>query len=139
MDKKSKQLVRARAQGCCEYCLSREDYSPDAFSMEHVVPRAVGGNSNVANLALACQCCNNHKYNRTHGLDPLTQVLVPLFNPRQDIWQEHFVWLDEYALITGITATGRATTAELHLNRASVVNLRRLLVLADKHPPRLVE
>ena len=39
-----------------------------------------------------------------------------------------------YELI-GLTATGRATIATLQLNRAQVVNLRRVLSVVGKHPP----
>jgi hypothetical protein len=34
----------------------------------------------------------------------------------------------------GITATGRATVEALKLNRHGVVNLRKLLIMADSHP-----
>lgn len=135
MTKQLKQLVRERARGRCEYRLSREDHSPDAFSLEHIIPRAAGGDSSEANLALACQRCNNHKYNKTHALDPLNGIAAPLFNPRKDNWREHFMWGDDYAIIRGLTPTGRATVNELQVNRDGVVNLRRLLVLAGKHPP----
>ncbi|MFM2303968.1 MAG: hypothetical protein RLZZ135_1378 [Cyanobacteriota bacterium] len=37
----------------------------------------------------------------------------------------------------GITPTGRATIDALNLNRSGVKNIRRLLVMADLHPPNL--
>jgi hypothetical protein len=122
MTKQLKQLVRERARGRCEYRLSREDLSPDAFSLEHIIPRDAGGDSMETDLALACQRCNNHKYYKTHALDPLNGIAAPLFNPRKDIWREHFMW--------GLTPTSRATVNGLQVNRDGVVNLRRLLVLA---------
>lgn len=61
------------------------------------------------NLALSCQHCNNHKYNKTVGRDPVTTGAVPLFHPREQRWQNHFEWNSDYTLIIGLTPTGRAT------------------------------
>ena len=133
--KKLHLLVSERAQGCCEYCICQERYGPDAFTDEHITPRAAGGKSNADNLARACQRCNNFKYDKTQALDPLTQTLVPLFHPRQHDWHEHFVWNDDYTLVIGLTPIGRATVAALNLNREGVVNQRKLLLLIHKHPP----
>jgi hypothetical protein len=36
----------------------------------------------------------------------------------------------------GLTPTGRATIAAMDLNRFGVVNLRRLLLLINEHPPK---
>jgi hypothetical protein len=38
--------------------------------------------------------------------------------------------------VTGRTATGRATAEALHMNRPELINLRRLLLLIEEHPPR---
>jgi hypothetical protein len=133
---KLRRLVKERAQGCCEYCLCQEDYGPDGFSDEHIIPFAAGGKSGASNLARACQRCNNKKYDKTHALDPLTRESVPLFHPRQHIWLEHFAWSDDYTLMLGLTPIGRATVAELDLNRKGVVNQRKLLLLIHQHPPK---
>ena len=37
------------------------------------------------NLALICQGCNNHKYDKIAGLDPESQELTSLYGPRQQI------------------------------------------------------
>jgi hypothetical protein len=128
-------LIKERAQGCCEYCICQEDYGPDAFSDEHIIPLAAGGKSAAQNLARACQRCNNFKYDKTHAIDPLTRESVPLFHPRNHDWHEHFAWSDDYTLMVGLTPIGRATIAELDLNRTGVVNQRKLLLLIRKHPP----
>jgi 5-methylcytosine-specific restriction endonuclease McrA len=127
--------VARRAKGCCEYCRSQSSYAVQAFSVEHIRAVSVGGKSNFRNLALACQGCNNHKYNKQFAYDPVTSALVPLYNPRRNTWNDHFAWNDDCSLIVGLTPTGRATVQALHLNRESVVNLRHLLYAADKHPP----
>lgn len=135
LSKQLRWLVRERAQGCCEYCLCQEDYGPDAFSDEHIIPLAAGGQSKAENLARACQRCNNFKYNKTSALDPLSQEIVPLFHPRHHDWHEHFAWSDDYTMMIGLTPIGRATIVALDLNRKGVVNQRKLLLLIRKHPP----
>ena len=70
-----KKEVEKRAQGYCEYCKSQSAFSPDSFSIEHIIPRSKGGNTELDNLALACQGCNNAKYNHIEGLDPIALTL----------------------------------------------------------------
>ncbi len=69
--------------------------------------------------------------------DPLTGTTVPLYHPRQDRWEDHFVWSADFLAIWGLTPTGRATVEKLKLNRETVVNLRRLLREIGEHPPPL--
>lgn len=132
---KLKQLVHERAFGCCEYCVCPDSHSTDVFSNEHIVPESRGGATEADNLALACQGCNNKKYNKTHAVDPISQEVVPLFHPRRDDWYTHFIWSPACLMLIGLTATGRATIAALDLNRPHVINLRRLLMLDGLHPP----
>jgi 5-methylcytosine-specific restriction endonuclease McrA len=129
-----RQQVEQRANNCCEYCRSQELFSTQTFSLEHIMPRSQNGETSLDNLALACQGCNNFKYNKTQARDPVTNHSVPLFHPRQQLWQEHFTWNERFELIIGITATGRATVEALKLNRQELVNLRRLLFAAGEHP-----
>lgn len=132
-------LVVERARDRCEYCLSPATYATQRFSVEHVLPRAKGGQNAFENLALACQGCNNHKYNRTEAPDPVSGQLAPLFNPRRDRWSEHFAWSADTLMVVGLSSIGRATIAMLALNRAGVVNLRRLLLGVGEHPPAVQE
>jgi hypothetical protein len=131
-----KQFVRQRARGCCEYCLSQAKFSPDAFSIEHIIPLSKEGSSDPDNLALACQGCNNFKYSLTEATDPITGESIPLFHPRQDSWNDHFIWSDKSIQMIGLTPTGRATIDCLRLNREGVVNLREVLQAIGQHPPQ---
>jgi hypothetical protein len=97
--------------------------------------RAKAGVSVESNLALSCQGCNNHKYNKTEGYDPTSGQITALFHPRQHAWMDHFVWNEDYSLIIGITPIGRATVDTLQLNRDGLVNLRRVLYQMGEHPP----
>ncbi len=128
-------LVQDRAQGACEYCRSQSRFATQSFSVEHIIPRTSGGTTTDANLALSCQGCNNHKYNKTEGTDPVKGAPVALFHPRSQRWSEHFAWSPDAAMIVGLTPTGRATVEALRLNREGLVNLRRVLFTAGEHPP----
>jgi HNH endonuclease len=128
-------LVAERARDACEYCRSQARFATHSFSVEHVVPLNAGGSDEPENLALACQGCNNHKYTKTEARDPISGALVPLFNPRLQLWRDHFLWSADFTRILGTTPVGRATVEALHLNRAGLLNLRELLYAAGKHPP----
>ena len=67
MKENLKKAVRERARFCCEYCFAQVSFSADVFSIEHIQPLAKGGLSTFDNLALSCQCCNNHKFTSTPG------------------------------------------------------------------------
>ena len=91
VSEKDRQAVIERAKGCCEYCRSQARYATQAFSVEHILPRVQGGATILDNLALACQGCNNHKYDKITGRDPASGQAVPLYHPRRDHWRDHFV------------------------------------------------
>jgi 5-methylcytosine-specific restriction endonuclease McrA len=130
-----RQKVTARAHRCCEYCRSQARYATQPLSVEHIIPRVKSGPTTLENLALACQGCNNHKYDKTEALDPLSGEIVPLYDPRHHAWEDHFAWSDDFMLMVGLSPTGRATIVTLQLNRDGVVNLRRLLYAIGEHPP----
>lgn len=130
-----RRFITKRANGRCEYCQSQEAFATERFLIEHIQPRAAGGETVTDNLALACQGCNGHKATKTNAVDSDTETIVPLFNPRQHFWQEHFNWGKDNLHITGLTAIGRATIVSLRLNRPSLVNLRRALLAINEHPP----
>ncbi|MFQ5592915.1 MAG: hypothetical protein ACE5HA_02075 [Anaerolineae bacterium] len=50
--------------------------------------------------------------------------------------QRVILWIEEGAVIQGITATGRATVSALQMNHPDVVAVRRLWVIAGWHPPQ---
>ena len=69
--------VRKRAAGRCQYCLIHQRLQGATFHIEHIIPRAKGGSSQLPNLALACPGCNLHKADRTMASDPESGALVP--------------------------------------------------------------
>jgi hypothetical protein len=126
-----------RAADCCEYCQMQAKFSHDPFSGEHIIPVVKGGLDELENLAWSCLGCNLFKAIATHVFDLITGDLVPLYNPRIDKWADHFQWAEDFSLMIGKTPTGRATIVRLKLNRIGLVNLRKILVEAGKHPPLL--
>jgi hypothetical protein len=130
-----RRLVQARAQGYCEYCRISERYALQSMVCEHIFPLSRGGPTTATNLAWACSGCNGFKSDRTTAIDPVSLQLVPLFHPRQMSWSEHFDWSEDALLVVGRSAIGRATGKILQLNRAGVVNIRKLLCGVGQHPP----
>jgi hypothetical protein len=104
--------------------------------VEHIVPLALGGTSDDSNLWLACAWCNSFKGTKVSGVEPVTGVEFPLFNPRTQQWSEHFRWSDDGSEIVGLTAVGRATVMALRLNNEYLVVSRRQWVAAGWHPPK---
>lgn len=94
-----KQAIRARAKYICEYYHSLERLSANRFTVDHVTLSSLGGSDKIDNLALACRRCNERRYNFVAGIDPETQEIVPIFNPRRQQWEEHFVWLNQGVVI----------------------------------------
>jgi 5-methylcytosine-specific restriction endonuclease McrA len=124
MDDEVKQFVRQRADNHCEYCKVHQRYYPDfAFHVEHIIARQHRGPDNPDNLALACHLCNSKKGPNLSGIDPATGELTRLFNPRADVWNEHFR-LEESGFIMGLTPIGRTTVYVLGMNTDLRIQIR---------------
>ena len=87
------------------------------------------------NLALACFACNRRKWHQREAIDPNTGMPTRLFNPRLDSWNHHFSWSAAGLEMIGLTAIGRATVAQLDLNRDRVKHIRAADVRVGRHPP----
>ena len=128
--------VREAAKDRCGYCLSPQRLVMARLEIEHIIPRARGGTSDESNLWLSCPLCNRSKSDRTSAPDPDSGADVPLFNPRRQRWSEHFRWSDDGLRILGLTPTGRATAAALHLaDDPDALTVRSYWILAGWHPP----
>lgn len=113
--------VEARACQRCGYCRMHQALQGATFHVEHIIPSAAGGSDELTNLAWACPSCNLKKSSRLTAIDPETENVVALFNPRTDRWEDHFVWLG-YTVV-GRTPVGRALVGAFDLN-----HLRRRLI-----------
>ena len=128
-----KRLVYARANGCCEYCQTCEANTGQTLHIEHIDPN--GGNV-FENLCLSCANCNLHKAKATQFPDPLTKIVVPLYNPRPQMWHEHFAWDKSGVYIEGLSETGRATIDRLKMNDAKIIFARGRWASGGYHPPK---
>lgn len=128
--------VTARAYERCEYCQTARRVIGMPLVIDHIFPRVLGGSDDIENLCAACYRCNEYKGVKTHALDPLTGDLVPLFNPRTQLWREHFAWANGGTHIVGLTPTGRATVIALRVNNEYVVESRALWIAREWHPPQ---
>lgn len=75
----SRDNVYLRDKGKCGYCskkVSRED-----FTLDHVVPRALGGKTCWENVVVACYQCNQTKGDQTLERARM-RVLHPLIKPK---------------------------------------------------------
>lgn len=131
-----REQVAAQAKYRCGYCLTQENVVGTLMEFEHLIPLALGGETVLENLWLACSQCNDTKNDRITALDPLTGETVNLYNPRQQRWIEHFQWTAEGDFIVGITSVGRATISALNLNRLPLIKARLRWVEVGWHPPK---
>ncbi|NJN86806.1 MAG: HNH endonuclease [Leptolyngbyaceae cyanobacterium SL_7_1] len=121
-----------RAGRRCEYCRFPQSATLFAFEMEHIIAEKHGGATIAENLALACPYCNRAKGTDLGSLDPETGQLTSFFNPRTQLWMEHFR-LDK-ALIVPLTAHGRVTVAILQFNQPERLNERDGLIRLGEYP-----
>jgi hypothetical protein len=115
--------VTLRAGNRCEYCRLSQIGQEATFHIDHAIPRAAGGPTTADNLALACVSCSLRKWAHQMAPDPESGEEVPLFNPRSQVWTEHFRW--DGQVVVALTPTGRATAAVLALNRSVILAMRR--------------
>jgi hypothetical protein len=125
--------VFERAGGCCEYCQTCEANIGQTMQVDHIDPK---GEDALENLCLSCWNCNSSKHKATTARDPETGQQVALFNPRTQVWTEHFEWIANATQVYGLTATGRATVERLKMNRPAVVFARHRWVSGGFHPPK---
>lgn len=126
--------MQERAQGHCEYCLIHDADMYFPHEADHVIAEKHGGPTSLENLAWACFYCNRFKGSDLASVAPLSNKAVFLFNPREQRWHCHLRL--NGALIEGMTASGRATVALLHLNDPERVAYRLGLIDLGHYPPR---
>ena len=129
--------VRARAWACCEYCRINEDDAFFPHEPDHVIAVKHGGTTDSPNLALACIECNRHKGSDLASIDPEGGLIVALFNPRTDVWDDHFE--ARGGRIVPRTNVGRVTVTLLRMNAAARVEVREELAAQKRWPAPVAE
>jgi hypothetical protein len=146
-----REAIQLRARNVCEYCLLPTN---GQFHVDHIIPEALWqdyianrllvvrpmrgrrGHNHIDNFAWACEFCNEHKGQKVAYY--AGRRSARLFDPRQDLWPEHFVFVHRYLFIRGLTDIGRATVDVLGLNDARLegpLGPRHDAVLVDAYPP----
>jgi hypothetical protein len=127
MDVATRRLVRQRAQDRCEYCRLPQAAQPFVtFHIEHIRAKTHGGTDDPENLCVSCERCNAYKGPNLTGIDPRSGTVERIFDPRQQLWNEHFEL--QGALILGLTSVGRTTVEVLRMNEERRVQLRGELI-----------
>jgi 5-methylcytosine-specific restriction endonuclease McrA len=79
----SRSNVYLRDNYMCQYC--KQMFSNKELTLDHVIPRSLGGKTTWTNIVSACKKCNNEKASHTH--------IKPYKEPRQP---------DFYQLVSGV-------------------------------------
>lgn len=127
--------IAQQARHRCGYCQTQERVSGIPLTLEHIIPRVAGGADEEENLWVSCRLCNEIKGVQTEAIDPQTGRIAPLFNPRNQNWNQHFAWSDDGTEIIGLTDVGRSTVVALSLNTEFRARSRAIWVEAGHHPP----
>lgn len=133
ISEKLRQQVAQRARHSCEYCLMPERFLATFFHIDHVRSLKHGGSSESSNLAYACPHCNQHKGSDVGTFsDDEGETLTRFFNPRRDLWDDHFGV--SFGEIIPKTLIGTATVTILNVNQSERLILRRELMLIGQYP-----
>jgi len=76
--RKIRQLVINR-DGCCQRCGTE-----DNLSVDHIVPRKLGGDDSLSNLEVLCASCNSSKGGRFFESHKTPPTLPVSFYPKND-------------------------------------------------------
>lgn len=133
MAKSRRRQVAERARNRCEYCKLPQAYTSLPHEIDHVRARMHHDPTSLRNLCWACAACNTAKGPNVAGYDPDTDELVPLFNPREDRWDEHFAW--DGPRLLGNSPIARATIDVLRINDPHRIAHRRELIALGLFPP----
>ena len=126
-----RQIVAARANFLCEYCLIGEADSFYGCEVDHIISLKHGGPSDAANLAYACALCNRNKGSDIGSISPRGEF-TRFFNPRSDRWAEHFVL--EQAVIRPLSDVGEGIARILQFNTSARLHEREELIRFGKYP-----
>jgi HNH endonuclease len=125
--------VAERAKCRCECCLMPEQFLASVFHIDHIRSRKHGGKTVLINLAYACPHCNQNKGSDIAAfIDNQNELTIRFFNPRKDLWDDHFEI--NYGEILPKTLIGKATITILDFNQPERIMLRQALIGIGKYP-----
>ncbi len=119
--------VELRANGFCEYCRIAIEDTYFGGEIDHIISLKHRGQTEFENLALACQPCNRNKGNDLGSISETSNELVRFFNPRTDVWSEHFR-VNADSEIEPLTQIGEVTAFIFGFNEPERITERRGLI-----------
>ncbi len=127
-----RQLVAARADRLCEYCLIHEEDTFFGCEVDHIISDKHGGPTTADNLAYACVFCNRAKGSDVGSIVPGSGAFSRFFNPRTGAWATHFAL--ETARIVPLSDIGQVTTRILSFNSPERLLEREALHAVGRYP-----
>ncbi len=124
-----RQAVRQRAFRCCEYCLIDEDTIFLSHEIDHIISIKHGGLNVLVNLA--CSLCNRYKGTDVGSI--FQGKFIRFFNPRIDLWTDHFGLDDSF--IQPLTPIGEVTAKIFGLNHVDRLIERQVYIESGIYPP----
>ena len=128
----TREFVRQRAGGACEYCSRPEYASVLPHQIDHIIGRQHRGSDDVDNLCLCCIRCNQKKGPNIASIDPCYGRHEAAVSSRRHSWLEHFAAVE--ARIAGLTPEGRTTVQLMDMNNPDRVLLREALLRRGWQP-----
>jgi hypothetical protein len=126
-----RRLTAVRAEGRCEYCLIHEEDTFYGCEVDHVISEKHGGATIADNLAYCCLPCNRYKGSDLGSVTVATDRLVRFFNPRIDVWSEHFA-LDG-VIVRPLTEIGEVTERVFKFNEVGRLMERKELEAVGRY------
>ncbi len=127
-----RRIVEVRAMHVCEYCLVHADDTYLGCQVDHIIAEKHRGPTWAGNLSHACTFCNRAKGTDIASVSEMSGEIVRLYNPRTDIWDDHFV-LDG-AVIRSKSDIGAATSALLSFNAPERILERESMATIGRYP-----
>jgi 5-methylcytosine-specific restriction endonuclease McrA len=87
--RKIRQTVINR-DGCCQKCGTEEN-----LTVDHIVPRVLGGSDSMSNLEVLCQSCNSSKGGRFFESAKTPPTLLGSFYPKNATESHYLLESDE--------------------------------------------
>ena len=103
------------------------------FILTILEAESIKGRQFLSNLAYACPHCNQNKGSDIATfVDDENELTTRFFNPRKDIWHDHFEI--NYGEILHKSVIGKATVAILDFNQIERIMLRQALISINQYP-----
>ena len=127
-----RKLIIERADSICEYCLISASDRSSGCQVDHIISVKHGGDTTPENLCYACIFCNLQKGTDLGSINWRNGELVRFFNPRRDLWREHFQL--KGTIIQPTTEIGEVTARILDFNSEDRILERQMLIENNRYP-----